>query len=65
MVAVTPADVVVTLYLKEIDAGSKNPLLVVKSTCAMLPGPNYEPFVGNAATKKLVVFSGSINSGSE
>jgi hypothetical protein len=59
------ADVVVTLYLIEIEAGSKNPLLVVRSTCAILPGPKDEPLVGRAATRKFWVFSGSINSGSE
>ncbi len=47
------------------EAGSKNPLLVVKSTWAILPGPKVVyPLVGRAATKKLVVFSGSIKSGS-
>jgi hypothetical protein len=59
------ADVVVILYLMYKEAGSKKPLLVVKSTCEIEPGPNDEPLVGKAATRKLVVFSGSINSGSE
>jgi hypothetical protein len=57
--------VVVILYLIDNDAGSKNPLLVVRSTCAILPGPKDDPLLGRAATRKLVVFSGNIRSGSE
>ena len=64
-VAVPAAEVVVILYLIDKEAGSKKPLLVVKSTCAMLPGPNELPLVGRADAKKLLVFSGNISNGSE
>ena len=59
-VCVVDADVVAILYLMYNEAGSKKPLLVVRSTCAILPGPNVDPLVGSAAHRKLVVFSATL-----